>query len=108
MILWQIINKIKIIIIICCLVIAGIQSINIYKNSQKNIDENYVKTNAEITFVGKSGTGIRTRTLIIVKYDYENKTYTGTIRRVYGNNGYYKIGDEIIINVNKNDPENIE
>jgi hypothetical protein len=101
-------NKIKIIIIICCLVIAGIQSINIYKNIQKNIDENYVKTNAEIAFVGKSGTGIRTRTLIIVKYDYDNETYTGTIRRAYRNNGYYKTGDEIIINVNKNDPKNIE
>ncbi|MDR0541850.1 MAG: hypothetical protein LBH19_06520 [Dysgonamonadaceae bacterium] len=98
----------KIIIVVACLVIAGIQSANIYRNSQKDIDENYIKTDAKIIFVAKSGNGIYTRTLITVQYNYENKIYNGTIRRVYKNDGYYKIGDEIAINVNKNNPKDIK
>jgi hypothetical protein len=101
-------NTYKMVIIIICFIISGIISIDIYKNNSKNIGENFIKTNAEITFVSKSGNGIYTKALIMVKYNYENKIYERTIRRAYKNNDYYKTGDKIIINVNKNDPEDVK
>ncbi|MDR1451065.1 MAG: hypothetical protein LBI57_01835 [Helicobacteraceae bacterium] len=101
-------NNFQIIIILICLLIACINVIIIYKNYQKDIVENYIKIDAKIILVGKSGNGIYTKALIIVTYNYENEIYQGTIKRTYKDNDYYKTGDTIIVNVNKNDPEDIK
>jgi hypothetical protein len=88
-----------------------ISAFAIYKNYRNNINDiqnNYMETNAEITFIGRTGTGIRAQTLLGVTYYYENKKYTGHIKRGYKNEGYYNKGDIIKIYINKNNVDEIK
>jgi predicted HicB family RNase H-like nuclease len=79
-----------------------------YQNKITELNENYIKINGEITFVGKTGTGIRTKALLMVNYYYSNINYSGKITRKYEKEGYYKKGDEIIIYINKNNANEIK
>ena len=73
----------------------------LYENKDKNIPDHYIKTEAKITNVFMSGRGMKSSTLINIKYQH-NKTMSGTLRR----NGYreeqYNKGDSIVIYI---DPE---
>jgi hypothetical protein len=83
----------------------------IYKNYRNNINgvqNNYIETNAEIAFIGRIGAGIRAQALLGVTYYYENKKYTGYIRREYKNEGYYNKGNIIKIYINKNNVDEIK
>ena len=104
-------NKIlHILVTIIFVVMLGIGLSSVYKNhiaQQKDLQENYIKTEAEITFVGRTGTGFRTKALLMVSYSYGNQNYKGRITRTYKEEGYYKKGSRITINLNPNNPEDI-
>jgi amino acid permease len=102
-ILWIKSIKLKIIIVISCIIIAGIQGIIIYKNSKNDLLENYIQVNGIINNVLSSGNGIYTSTLLTVKYNYNGLEKTAAITRGGYEENYYKKGDTIIININKND-----
>jgi len=92
------------------IVMLSIGAWNVYKNhtaQQKELQENYIKTEAEITFVGKTGTGYRTKALLQVTYLYNDQNFSGTIYRTYKQDGYYNKGNKIMINVNPNNPKEI-
>jgi len=92
------------------IVMLSIGMWDMYKNTaaqQKELQENYIKTEAAITYVGKTGTGYRTRTLLFVTYFYDNQNYNGKIYRAYKREGYYTKGDQITININPNNPKDI-
>jgi amino acid permease len=95
--------KLKIIIVIICLIAAGIQGVLIYKNKQNDLPENYIQVNRVINNVFRSGNGIYTSTLLTVKYHYNGLENTTTIRRGGYKENYYKKGDAIILHINKND-----
>jgi len=96
-------------ILFAVMLIIGV--FKMYKNhavQQKELQEKYIKTEAEITFAGRTGTGYRTKALLHVTYPYNSQNYRGTITRVYRKDGYYKKGDQITINLNPNNPEDIK
>jgi hypothetical protein len=72
------------------------------------LQENYIKTEAEITFVGRTGTGYRTKALLMVAYSYGGQKYKGTITRIYKKEGYYEKGKQITINLNPDNPTDIK
>jgi hypothetical protein len=81
--------------------------IYLQKNGQE-LNGNYIKTNGVITFVGKTGTGIYTKALLGVEYNYDNRNYSGNITRKYEKEGYYKKGDTIMIYINGNNAAEIK
>ena len=105
-------NKIlHLLIPIIFVVVLGTGLLRIYKNhtaQQKDLQENYIKTEAEIIFAGKTGTRYRTKTLLQVAYRYNNQDYRGTITRPYREGDYYKKGGHVTINLNPNNPEDIK
>jgi hypothetical protein len=91
-------------------VLSGLGLFNAYKShvaEQNDLSENYIKTEAEITFVGITGIRHRARTLLFVAYQYHDSNYSGKITRPYKWEGYYNKGDRIMINLNPNNPEEI-
>ena len=104
-------KAIKYLIAIFFVVMLGIGLLTVYKAhtaQQKDLRENYITTEAEIIFAGKTGTGYRTKTLLQVSYSYNSQNYRGTITRPYREDGYYKKGGQITINLNPNNPEDIK
>ena len=103
MIFWIKNINLKVFIIIICIIIAGIRIIVINRNNQKDLQDNYIQINGTINDIYRSGNGIYTSTLLAVKYNYNGVETIATIRRGGYKENYYRKGDMVIININKND-----
>lgn len=88
----------------------GIGLWSVYKNhaaQQTELQEKYIQTEAEIIYVGRTGTGYHTKALLRVNYRYNDINYSGTITRTFQKDGYYQKGNRITINLNPNNPKDI-
>ena len=108
MIFWIKKINLKVFIVIICIIIAGIQIIVKNRNDQKDLQENYIQINGTVNDIYRSGNGIYTSTLLTVEYNYNGVETIATIRRGGYKENYYRKGDMIILNVNKNDNKIVE
>jgi len=65
----------------------------------------YVQVEARITNVLPSGRGIKMSTLLLVRYEYEGKEYSGVLRLSGYAGGRYNKNDSIICRVDPAKPE---
>jgi L-asparagine transporter-like permease len=94
--------------ILIVFIVSGILSIKHYQKEASTKNENYIKTEAEITHVFPSGRGYRISTLLTVKYTFDGIRKTATIRRSGYKEGAYSKGGTTTIYINPNNNEDIK
>jgi hypothetical protein len=76
-------------------------------NNTKYVQENFTKVEAEITAVYQSGRGIRQRTIIQVRFVYNDANGSGTVYRNGYAEGQYHTGDRLTIYINPEDQNDL-
>ena len=91
---------IYILLVVIVLTISAGLTLNHYKYlfmpKPSSIELGYVQVEATITNVLPSGRGIKMSTLLMVRYEYEEREFSGTIRLNGYSEGRFKKGDTIL------------